>query len=103
MDQVDWLEVAVKVAENRPPSVYCNAIEKILLARIFHLVKSECEKNYAVQSQHGNSDKEHVPVPESCNEKVKIRNGTARYKHEEFTDEVNGGNYKESNELDFQE
>lgn len=33
LDQVDWLEVAVKVAKHRVASVYCNAIEKILLAQ----------------------------------------------------------------------
>ena len=28
LDQVDWLEVAVKVAKHRAPLVSCNAIKK---------------------------------------------------------------------------
>ena len=41
LDQVNWLEVATDVAKNRAPFVYCNAIEKILLAHIYQLVKAE--------------------------------------------------------------
>ena len=41
MDQVNWLEVAIKVAKDRPPSVYCNAIEKIVLAHLYQLMKVE--------------------------------------------------------------
>ena len=35
LDQVDWFEVVIKVAKNRAPLVYCNAIEQILLVHIY--------------------------------------------------------------------
>ncbi|KAK3169328.1 hypothetical protein OEA41_008711 [Lepraria neglecta] len=60
LDQVDWLEVAVKVARNRAPSIYCNAIENILLAHIYQLVKIEGENDDAAQFENGNNDKNNV-------------------------------------------
>jgi hypothetical protein len=62
LDQVDWLEVAEKVARNRAPSIYFNAIEKILLAHIYQLVKIEGENDDAAQFENGNNDKGNVPV-----------------------------------------
>ena len=43
LDQVDWLEVTSKVAKNRAPFIYCNAVEKILLGHIYQLVKAESQ------------------------------------------------------------
>ena len=57
LDQVDWLEVAVKVARNRAPSIYCNAIEKILLAYIDQLAKTEDEDSDTAQVETGIGDK----------------------------------------------
>ncbi len=68
LDQVDWLEVAVKVAEDRAPSIYCNAIEKILLAHIHQLVKAEDKGDDAVEFENGNDEKEYVYVYESDDE-----------------------------------
>lgn len=60
LDQVDWLEVAAKVARNRAPSIYYNAIEKILLAHIYQLVKIEGEDDDAAQFKNGNEDENYV-------------------------------------------
>ncbi len=60
LDQVDWLEVAAKVARNRAPSIYYNAIEKILLAHIYQLVKIEGENDDAAQFENGNEDENYV-------------------------------------------
>lgn len=49
LGQVDWLEVASKVAKNRAPFVYCNVVEKVLLGHTYQLVKAE--------SQDGNASK----------------------------------------------
>jgi len=64
LDQIDWLEVAVKVAKNRAPSVYCDVIEKILLAHIYQLVKVEGEGDDAAEFENGNNDKELMYVHE---------------------------------------
>ena len=45
-NQVDWLEVALAVAKNRAPSIYCEVIEKILQAQIHQLVKAEVKDEY---------------------------------------------------------
>jgi len=68
LDQVDWLEVATKVAKNRAPSIYCNAIEKILLAHIFQLVKSEGEDDNAAQLENRNHEKNDVSISEGDKE-----------------------------------
>jgi len=68
LDQVDWLEVAVRVAEHRAPSIYCNAIEKILLAHIHRLVKTEGEGEDAANFSNGSDDEEYVYVYESDDE-----------------------------------
>ena len=68
LDQVDWLEVAVKVAKNRAPAVYCNAIEKILLAHIHQLVKAEGEGDEVGKVKNGKDDKEHMCVYEGDDE-----------------------------------
>ncbi len=60
LDQVDWLEVAGKVARNRAPSIYYNAIEKILLAHIYQLMKIEGEDDDAAQLENGNEDENYV-------------------------------------------
>ncbi|KAL2047617.1 hypothetical protein N7G274_000659 [Stereocaulon virgatum] len=62
LDQVDWLEVAEKVARNRAPSIYFNAIEKILIVHIYQLVKIEGENDDAAQFGNSNNDKGNVPV-----------------------------------------
>ena len=41
LNQINWLEVTKKVAKNRAPSVYYNAIKQILLAHISELKKAE--------------------------------------------------------------
>jgi len=66
LDQVDWLEMAVRVAENRAPSIYCNAVEKILLAHIYRLVNAE--GGDAATLKNGNDDKEYVYVYERDDE-----------------------------------
>ena len=65
LDQVDWLEVAIKVAKKRAPSVYCNAIEQILLAHIYQLVKAEGEGDDLVGFESGNDEKNYVHVFEN--------------------------------------
>ena len=57
LDQIDWLEVAMKVAKNRAPSVYCNAIEQILLAHIYQLVKAEGNGEDTTELQCAKEDK----------------------------------------------
>lgn len=68
LDQVDWLEVAIKVAKNRAPSVYCNAIEQILLAHIYQLVKAEGEGDDAVGFGSTNNEKGYVHIYEGDND-----------------------------------
>lgn len=68
LDQVDWLEVAIKVAKNRAPSVYCNAIEQILLAHIYQLVKAEGEGDDAVGFESTNDEKGYVHIYEGDND-----------------------------------
>jgi len=68
LDQVDWLEVAIKVAKNRAPSVYCNAIEQILLAHIYQLVKAEGEGDDAVGFKSADDEKHSVHVYEGDDE-----------------------------------
>ena len=58
LEQVDWVEVAIKVAKNRAPSVYCNAIEQILLAHIYQLVKAESESDDTAGFVSGNNEKD---------------------------------------------
>ncbi len=72
LDQTDWLEVTVKVARNRAPSIYYNAIEKILLAHIYQLVKIEGEDDDAAQFENGNDDKNYVPVHEGDDEEEDV-------------------------------
>ena len=67
-DQVDWLEVAVKVASNRAPSIYCNAVEKILLAYIDQLAKIEDEDDDATQVETSIDDKSSMLTFASDNE-----------------------------------
>lgn len=72
LDQVDWLEVTAKVAQNRPPSVYCQAVEKIFLAQIDRLREGEDRDavlQEKVQRKQGyeqarNSEYEHEPLEE---------------------------------------
>ena len=64
LDQVDWLEVAIKVAKNRAPSFYRNTIEQILLAHIYKLVKAEGEGNDAGGFESGNDEKDYIHVYE---------------------------------------
>ena len=75
LDQVDWLEMAVRVTENRAPSLYCNAVQKILQAHIYRLVKAEDAD--AGNFENGNNDKEYVYVYESDDED-EVRSGAAR-------------------------
>lgn len=58
LDQIDWLKVAIKVAKNRAPSIYCNAVEQILLAHIYQLVKAEGEGDYAVGFERVENEKD---------------------------------------------
>lgn len=58
LDQVDWLEVAVKVANNRAPSIYCRAIEKILVAHIDQLGNAEGEGDSAAKVENSIDSKE---------------------------------------------
>ena len=60
LDQVNWLEVATDVAKNRAPFVYCNAIEKILLAHIYQLVKAENQDGKVSQLRSGKKDKVYI-------------------------------------------
>ena len=60
LDQVDWLEVAVKVAKNWALSVYCSAIEKILLTHIYHLAKAEDKLDEASQFENIDGNEEHI-------------------------------------------
>ena len=64
LDQVAWLEVAVKDAKKRAPSVYCNAIEKILLVHIYQLVKAKGEIEELGKFENGNDGKELMCVSE---------------------------------------
>ncbi|KAL2040403.1 hypothetical protein N7G274_006846 [Stereocaulon virgatum] len=59
LDQVDWLEVAIKVAKSRAPSIYCQAIEQILLAQIYQLVKAEGGDD-SVGFKNGNDEKDYT-------------------------------------------
>ena len=69
LDQVDWLKIAVKVAKHRASSIYCNAIEKILLTQIYQLVKVEDQDDEIYSSfKNDNSDKEHVCMHENNDE-----------------------------------
>lgn len=66
-NQVDWLEVALAVAKNRAPSVYCEVIEKILQAQIHQLVKTEVKDKYEVDQdtdkhEDEDDDEEYVYV-----------------------------------------
>jgi len=85
LDQVDWLKVAVRVAEHRAPSIYCNAIEKILLAHIHRLVKTEGEGEDAANFGNGNDDKEYVYVYESDDED-EVRSEASRESEDEDGD-----------------
>jgi len=66
--EIDWSEVAIKVAKNRAPSVYCNAIEQILLAHIYQLVKAEGEGDDAVGFKRVEDEKDYVHVFEGDDE-----------------------------------
>ena len=48
------------MARNRAPSIYYNAIEKILLAHIYQLMKIEGEDDDAAQLENGNEDENYV-------------------------------------------
>ena len=52
LEQMDWLEVAIKVARDRVPSTYFNVIEDILLAHINQLEKKEGEIEDAFTSDN---------------------------------------------------
>lgn len=58
----------MKVAKHRAPSVYCNAIEKIVLAQIYQLVQTEGEGDDVSKFKNGNDDKEHVCMDEGVDE-----------------------------------
>lgn len=58
----------MKVAKHRASSVYCNAIEKIVLAQIYQLVKTEGEGDDVSKLKNGNDDKEHVCMDEGVDE-----------------------------------
>ena len=129
LDQVDWLEVAIKVARNRAPSIYCNAIEKILLAHIYQLVKIEGEDDDAAQFENGNNEQKYVPMHEGDDEEEdEIGSETARKsededgdsdedddddndddedmegdKHEDEDDEMNNDEYDEDGETWYKE
>lgn len=68
LDQIDWLEVALKVAKNRAPSVYCNAIKKILLAHIYRLIKVEGKGDGLGKFKNVKDDEERMYVYEGDDE-----------------------------------
>ncbi|KAL8823664.1 MAG: hypothetical protein Q9191_005656 [Dirinaria sp. TL-2023a] len=69
LDQVDWLKVAVKAAKHRAPSIYCNAIEKIVLAQIYQLIKAEGQDDEVRSSfKNDNSGKEYMCMHEHNDE-----------------------------------
>ncbi len=90
LDQVDWLEVAAKVARNRAPSIYYNAIEKILLAHIYQLMKIEGEDDDAAQFKNGNEDENYVYKGDD-EEEVEDGGEPARESEDEDGDSDEGG------------
>jgi len=52
--------VAGKVARNRAPLIYYNAIEKILLAYIYQLIKIEGEDDNIARLKNGNEDENYI-------------------------------------------
>lgn len=90
LDQVDWLEVAAKVARNRAPSIYYNTIEKILLAHIYQLVKIEGEDDDAAQFKNGNEDDNYVYEGDD-EEEGEDGSGPTRESEDEDGDRDEGG------------
>ena len=50
------------MAKNQAPTVYCNAIEEILLAYIYQIVLAETESNRVSRFRNGEDDKECICV-----------------------------------------
>lgn len=98
LDQVDWLEVAIKVAKNRAPSVYCKTIEQILLAHIYQLVKAEGEGNDVGGFESGNDEKDYVHVYEGDEDEDKDSSEFGRKSEDEDDDEEDEMNEDESDE-----
>ena len=117
LDQVDWLEVAVKVARNRAPSVYCKAIENLLLAHIYQLVKIEGDNDDAAQLENGIDNKINVAGCKGDDEEEdEDRSEFARENEDEDgdsdedmeedkdkDDEINDDEYDEDSESEYKE
>ena len=103
LDQVDWLEVVMKVAKNRAPSVYCNTIEQILLAHIYQLVKAEGEGNDAGGFESGKDEKDYVHVYEDDEDEDKDSSEFARKSEDEDGDYDKDGDDNEEMEEDKDE
>ncbi len=92
LDRIDWLEVATKVAKNRAPSVYCNAIEQILLAHIYQLMKAEGEGDDVVRFERVEDEKDYVHVYKGDNKDEDDDTGEFARKSEDEDGDYNGDN-----------
>ena len=107
LDQIDWLEVAVKVGKNRAPLVYCDAIEKILLAHIYQLVKAEGGDDAAAEFENGDEDKEYVHMDDEhegtseASRKSEDEGGDSDEDNCEYDDkDMQGDDEEEDDEMD---
>lgn len=91
LDQIDWLEVAVKVARNRAPSIYCNIIKMILRAHIYQLVRIEGEDVDAANIENSRDRENCILVDGGDDEKIENRSGFIEESGEE-EDSIEGGN-----------
>lgn len=62
LDQIDWLEVALKLAKKWAPSVYCNIIKKILLVHIYWFIKIKDKGDGLSKFKNVQNDKKHIYV-----------------------------------------
>lgn len=111
LDQIDWLEVAVKVAKNRAPLVYYDAIEKVLLTHTYQLVKAEGGDDDTAEFENGDEDKEYVHEDDEhedsseASRKSEDKIGDSDEDNSEYDDkdmqednEMDDGEYKEDDE-----